>query len=106
MGDIILSQGVARKIQESHNSLLPFSKLANILQSFDFSFANLETPISTTENIPSNPFVFNTPESYSLGLKKYNFSVLNLANNHAHDQGKDGLFHTMDYLKKLGIQYV
>ncbi len=107
MGDIMLSRSVAGKIQKAGDPLLPFGKISNVLESVDFSFANLETPIMPTKNIwAPGSLVFSTPESYAVGLQKYNFSVLNLANNHAYDQGKQGLFYTMEYLQKLWIQYV
>ncbi len=107
MGDIMLSRSVGDKIQKANNPLLPFSQLSSLLEWVDFSFANLETPIVPTKNmwVPGS-LVFSTPESYAVGLQKYNFSVLNLANNHAYDQGKSWLFYTMEYLQKLWIQYV
>lgn len=107
MGDIMLSRSVAGKIQKSNNPLLPFSQLVPLLESVDFSFANLETPIVPTQNIGAPwSLVFSTPETYAIGLQKYNFSVLNLANNHAYDQGKAWLFSTLSYLQKLWIQPV
>ena len=51
MGDIMLSRSVAGKIQKAGDPLLPFSKISNVLESVDFSFANLETPIMPTKNI-------------------------------------------------------
>lgn len=50
MGDIMLSRSVGDKIQKANNPLLPFSQVSSLLESVDFSFANLETPIYSTKN--------------------------------------------------------
>lgn len=106
VGDIMLSRNVAGTIAKANDPLLPFSKMSDILKATDFNFANLESPISGRNDYnPTGSLVFNAPEKFTTGLENYNFQILNLANNHAFDQGKEGLFHTLDFLDGLGIKH-
>jgi poly-gamma-glutamate synthesis protein (capsule biosynthesis protein) len=106
-GDIMLSRNVAGTIKKKNDPLLPFRNMEGVLKSTDFNFANLESPISGTDYFnPTGSMVFNAPPAYADGLQKYNFQVLNLANNHAFDQGLAGLVHTGDFLDSLGIKHM
>lgn len=91
-GDISLSRSIAATIQAKKDPLYPFHNIVDLLKSTDFNFANLESPFSKSDAFTAkNTLVFNAPKTNVVGLKKYNFAVLNLANNHAFDQGKDGV---------------
>ena len=105
VGDIMLSRNVAGTIKKANDPLLPFSKFQDVFNSVDFSFANLESPISGKDHFnPTGSLIFNAPLAYTQGLSKYNFKALTLANNHALDQGEEGLFYTLNYLDSLGIK--
>jgi poly-gamma-glutamate synthesis protein (capsule biosynthesis protein) len=71
----------------------------------DFNFGNFENPISSTSPvIGGHSLVFGAPKAYAAALADYKFKVLNLANNHALDQGYKGLTYTKQFLNNLGIQ--
>lgn len=106
VGDIMLSRGVNRVIDREKDKLLPFSQLADLLGSADFNFGNLESPISGNDNREGRGLVFNTHKHDVVGLIKYKFKIVNLANNHALDQGVAGLRHTRVVLSKLGIEQI
>lgn len=106
VGDIMLSRGVAQRINGANDSLLPFRKLEAILKSTDFNFGNLETPVSGRDHVLGVKKIFNTRVQDTQGLTEYNFKVLNLANNHAFDQGAAGLKATRILLDKLAITHV
>ena len=126
VGDIMLSRNVAAAIQKSSDADLPFEKMSDVLKSTDFNFANLESPASlpllNKEGCPSasdssaealakeeggvvggHSMIFGAPCSYIKGLADYNFKVLNLANNHAFDQGLGGLDYTRTLLDQNNI---
>ena len=105
VGDIMLSRGVARAISRSGETTSPFEKKQDVFQSTDFNFGNLESPISGKNDVLGKGLVFNADTENIAGLKKFNFKILNLANNHAFDQGLSGLFRTHEFLKeeKLGF---
>ncbi|HEX3099614.1 MAG TPA: CapA family protein [Patescibacteria group bacterium] len=106
VGDIMLSRDVAAQM-EQHNKdgLYPFANILGLLSSTDFNFANLESPFSGTDEQDPDPntFTFNAPTYALRGLVKNNFKVLNLANNHAMNQGKDGVMFTKKYLLENDI---
>lgn len=106
VGDIMLSRGVARRIKAANDSLLPFRQLEPLLKSTDFNFGNLETPISGRDQVLGHKKIFNTRIEDIEGLTTYNFDVVNLANNHAFDQGPSGLKATRKFLEDRGITYL
>lgn len=107
VGDIMLSRNVAAAIKKANDPLLPFSKMAGILKSADFSFGNLESPFSGSDYFNSSgSMVFNAPRNNIKGLVDNKFKVLSLANNHALDQGLKGLEYTSKYLGDNNIQHV
>ncbi|KAF0247397.1 MAG: poly-gamma-glutamate synthesis protein (capsule biosynthesis protein), partial [bacterium] len=107
VGDIMMSRGVNSVIARTNDPLRPFSSLAELLDSTDFNFGNLESPISGSDKPgPAHSLVFNTPIKNVEGLRKYNFKVLNLANNHALDQRVAGLHNTRKVLTENNITYL
>ncbi len=111
VGDIMLSRNVAGQIQKSGNANLPFEKMAELLNpptgGNDFNFGNLESPISPTSPVVGgHSLIFSAPLEYAQSLANYNFKILNLANNHALDQGLKGLKFTTNILDQLKIQHI
>lgn len=106
VGDIMLSRGVARRIRNANDPLLPFRHLEALLKSTDFNFGNLETPVSGKDEVLGHDKIFNTRERDIAGLTEYKFKVVNLANNHAFDQGLAGLRSTRRNLEDRGITYL
>ena len=106
-GDIMLSRHVAEKIKAAGDPAAPFYQISGTLQSADFSFGNLESPIvDGPGTFGGNSLVFAASSSTLGGLAKTKFKVLNLANNHALDQGITGLESTVHFLDDLGIQHI
>jgi poly-gamma-glutamate synthesis protein (capsule biosynthesis protein) len=118
VGDIMLSRNVAAESFKALDVELPFSKMKDILLSTDFNFGNLESPFfaashpcsvgpGTMEGIVGgHSLIFGAPCNMRAGLKNYNFKVLSLANNHALDQGLEGLQGTISDLNDLGIKHI
>ena len=106
VGDIMLSRGAAQRIRNANDPLLPFRQLETLLKSTDFNFGNLETPVSGKDHVLGHDKIFNTRAQDIAGLTEYNFKVVNLANNHAFDQGLAGLRSTRKYLDERGITYL
>jgi poly-gamma-glutamate synthesis protein (capsule biosynthesis protein) len=103
VGDIMLSRKVALKIKQANNPLLPFSRLSPLLNSTDFNFGNLETPLAEKPIIGGSSLIFASPTSSLNGLMENQFKILNLANNHALDKGLDRLLFTKQLLTQNNI---
>ncbi|MBI4705199.1 MAG: CapA family protein [Deltaproteobacteria bacterium] len=107
VGDVMLSRLVAAAIEKAGDPLLPWRNVAALLGSVDFTFANLEAPISGADRFSAGPAqIFNTPRAYAQGLVEHRLRIVNLANNHALDQGLGGLVHTLAFLREHGIETI
>ena len=105
VGDIMLSRNVAGQIQKNNkDGNWPFLNTKEWLATNDFNFGNLESPYSGRDDFnPSGSLIFNAPTWTLPGLINNKFKILNLANNHAFDQGLDGLLYTKKMLNDKGI---
>ncbi len=106
VGDIMLSRDVAaRMVKHGKDGNYPFANIKTLLASTDFNFGNLESPFSGSDAQDPDPntFTFNAPTYAVTGLVKNNFKVLNLANNHALNQGVEGLLYTRKLLTANSI---
>ena len=118
VGDIMLSRNVAAESFKALDVELPFRKMKDILLSTDFNFGNLESPFFAASHpcsvgsgnmegiVGGHSLIFGAPCNMRQGLKDFNFKILSLANNHALDQGVDGLEGTNALLDDLGIQHI
>lgn len=106
VGDIMTSRNVAKKIREYNDPDYPFLKVGDYLRSADIVFGNLETPITPGPVVQTGTMIFHTDPGIEESLKKANFSILSLANNHTPNYGEKGLKDTFMFLKKAGIDYV
>lgn len=109
VGDIMLSRDVAKLMAKNNkDGGYPFRSIQDLLKSTDFNFGNLESPFSGTDIQDPDPqtFTFNTPTYALRGLTQNNFQILNLANNHALNQGKNGLIYTKNLLTQNNIKNV
>lgn len=107
-GDMMLDRNVAKRISENGADYI-FTKLAGeenrFLKGVDIIHANLEGPFAnyrrpTTKEIA---FQFN-PELIST-LKKYNFNLFSVANNHTLDMGSAGLAESKENLTNAGLEF-
>ena len=106
VGDIMLSRNVARHAEKGGGPHWIWQNISDFLQKSDFNFWNLESPTNGT-NVYSyqKVMVFNAIPSLINTLGEMKFRVLNLANNHALDQGEIGLTTTQKFLadRKIGF---
>jgi len=80
----------------------------------DLCCANLESPVvggkplsCATQDITAPPQMNNSPQAVALFTRGgWGFNVLSTANNHALDQGVEGLLATLDVLDDLGVRHV
>lgn len=100
VGDILMHQDVqAAAAKDSEGFQALWADLVPLFQSTDLAFGNLETPIAPTTGRPGIPFQFNAPEGLPSALRASGFTVLSTANNHAFDQGRQGVCETLDRLR-------
>ena len=71
-----------------------------IIEPCDLAFANIESPIDTTQKWQSYPN-FNMPQGYVEAAVDAGFDVFSLCNNHTNDQGKSGIKETVKSAERL-----
>lgn len=103
VGDVLLSRGVAAAIEEAGDPRLVYGGMKHVFERVDFVFANLEFPFAEKTVVPVRGNVFNAPRAWVEGLVEHRFRILNLANNHAMDQGEQGLFDTIALLREHAL---
>jgi len=107
VGDIMLSRLVARQTEKTNNPLWIWENIDSFLQTSDFNFWNLESPTNGT-NIYSyeKTMLFNALPHLIETLADVGFGVINLANNHALDQGAEWLKKTEKILEEQTVIHI
>jgi len=115
VGDIMMGSYTPRTIIPSHNGQVFIDSIARHLDSADITFGNLEGVFVTPDLEPKKCrpesrkakrcYEFGMPDSLSYTLKKLNFDIVSLDNNHVSDYGAAGIKHTKTKLDTLGIKY-
>ncbi len=106
VGDIMLG-GTGAPEFERFGYDYPFDKVRALLKQSHIVFGNLEGPLTHADHAPvAKKYVYRSPpEKVAPALRNAGFNVVSLANNHAMDQGADGLKHTIDALDLVGIKH-
>lgn len=97
VGDIMVH--TANYLTSDYSAI--YASIAPLLQRDDLSFANLEFPVDPSRPFSSYPR-FNGTLEYLEAAVEAGIDVFSLANNHAFDQGRDGVFQTLRALNKIG----
>lgn len=94
VGDVMNHLAVERSAERSDEGFSAlFSEVRDTIASADVAFANLETPVARRGIIGDR--VFNAPPALLDALYRSGFDVVSTANNHAYDQGTEGLLDTV-----------
>lgn len=106
-GDILLDRRVRTfLIQNGYD--YPYTNVKKLLTEADITFGNLECPI-TDGGAPvfkRRDLIFKGDYNNTRALKNAGYDILNLANNHIMDQGREGLLDTINALKNEGLNYL
>ncbi|MDP3025307.1 MAG: CapA family protein [candidate division Zixibacteria bacterium] len=105
VGDIMLSRGVDVTMKNK-GYLYPFKNIAEITNSAEVTFGNLESPLSNRGTRGDQLYSFRGNPEAVKGLLYAGFKVLNLANNHSYDYGKKAFEQTLEVLNKNNIKVI
>lgn len=110
VGDIMMGSTYPANFLPPDDGKDLFTGVIEPLKSGDIVFGNLEGPL-TDNGIPTKCrikslkcFEFVTPTRYATHLKNSGFTIMNVANNHAYDCGREGAETTVDVLRSYGIE--
>jgi poly-gamma-glutamate capsule biosynthesis protein CapA/YwtB (metallophosphatase superfamily) len=82
-----------------------FSNVADVFQSADFGFVNLETPVAPNHSHGTKAFLFDAPVELPQALKASGIKIVSFANNHVFDQGWPGFAESRDHLRETGLLF-
>jgi len=105
-GDVMLGRSVMSKSLKVKNPNYPFMNVADVLRVADIVFSNLESPIVDSCPYVDSGFKFCASPKMIEGLKYAGVDIVNLANNHILNYGKEGFDQTKKYLDLNGIKWV
>ena len=100
VGDIMQHQAQAGS--DFHAS---YARVRPLIESFDLAVGNLEFPVDPARPVgpPVRSVRFNGSPEHLDALAASGFDVLSTSNNHAFDQGLDGVAATLDALAERGL---
>ena len=82
-----------------------YQPVEQYIQSADIAYMNQESPMGGDDKAFSGFKRFNTPSQLAQNVVESGFNLINGANNHALDQGTDGLEHQIDVWKRHRTMY-
>jgi poly-gamma-glutamate synthesis protein (capsule biosynthesis protein) len=103
-GDILLDRGVRQYIEHRGTDALFTKRMDSLLRSVNVVVGNLECPATKIKSPVQKRFIFRAEPEWLAALKKHGFTHLNLANNHAIDQGRKGLSDTWQNILRAGMK--
>lgn len=105
VGDIMLDRSLGYAVSQGDLEY-PFAELMISLSSADITLGNLESALGDTGEPAAKHYTFRAPPQAADSLQTAGFDVLNLANNHALDYGKETLLQGISLLERVGIGIV
>lgn len=102
-GDILLDRGVRREISKHGVDHLFSAGVDSVFRSAQVVVGNLECPATKIQAPVQKLFVFLAEPEWLQALKRHGITHLNLANNHAIDQGREGLMDTRRNVSAAGM---
>jgi poly-gamma-glutamate capsule biosynthesis protein CapA/YwtB (metallophosphatase superfamily) len=105
VGDVLPHRRV-KSTAETYGWSAVFGEAVPLLQAADLAFANLEGPIAPDHHRGVHDEVFNAPATLAPALAEAGLDIVSMANNHAFDQGPDGLVETWTRVREAGVATV
>ena len=105
-GDTMGDRGVKAYLA-AHGADAVFAGIAPVLRAADAAWLNLESPLTdASDPYPGKDVHFQGDPRLAAGLADAGVDVVNMANNHAVDQGPAGLLESIRRLKAAGVKVV
>lgn len=103
VGDVMLGRSVNTSMIRREDWRYPFLETAAVLRESDVLFGNLESPFGFNCPYTDEGMIFCADQRSVEGLVFAGFDVLSLANNHALNQGAEGLQLSVELLENNDI---
>ena len=106
-GDLLMHKPVFETCRQSDgsydfSSIFRYSK--DLVASYDYAVANLETTFGGDKYIYQGNPAFNCPDALADSAVETGYDMLLTANNHAGDTMGDGILRTIEHIRSKGMQ--
>ncbi len=111
VGDMMFDRYIRERANASGYDAI-FKDVKNIFEDTDVLIGNLEgpitvfSPVSDWREMNANHYRFTFATTVAKVLADEGFDVVNIANNHILNYGKEGLNQTKDWLLRNGVDYI
>lgn len=106
VGDVLFAGTVEAQLKQNGYDY-PYREVKNCLEEPDVTAANLETPVSERGAAAlQKEYTYRSSPQALPAFVQAGFDLVNLANNHVLDYGRDALLDTLSHLDKEGIRRV
>lgn len=105
-GDVMLGRSVNTQIRNFADYAWPTKLISEFTKQSDLFLINLESPFKSGCEPTDKGMVFCAHPNSVATLVSAGVDVVNIANNHIYNQGKEGLLETIDILNKNNIVFV
>lgn len=102
-GDILLDRGVRSVIERHGIDCLFTPAIDSVFRQSQVVVGNLECPATRVNAPVFKRFIFRAEPEWLTALQRHGITHLNLANNHAIDQGREGLMDTRNNIINAGM---
>ena len=105
-GDLLMHTGVfgsAKQSDGSYDFENIFRYVTDVVSSFDYSIANLETTFGGPKHPHQPNMAFCCPDELAADAKKFGYDMFLTANNHSGDAMGDGLIRTIEVTREAGL---
>lgn len=102
MGDVMIGRLVNECIRQ-HGYAYPWGNVLPLLHTTDLNLINLETTLTTSEDVVFKTFNFKSDPEHVAVLKEGRIDAVTIANNHIGDFGVKGMMETIEVLDGAGI---
>ncbi|MCA0987590.1 CapA family protein [Guptibacillus algicola] len=105
VGDVMFDWSI-KTAMSTEGPNYPLQHISPLIKDSDLSILNLETAIGTSGHKQDKLYTFQSPPASAKAMKDAGFDLVSLANNHAMDFGREGLYETIDLLKQADLNYI
>ena len=105
LGDVILGRTVYKIMNQQNDWSAAFAKTSSFTKDADLTLADFESTLSDTADHPTLGMTFSAPSRAAAGLNFAGIDAVNVANNHAYNQGSKPFVETLKTLKDYNVPY-
>ena len=105
LGDVIIGRTVYKIMNQKNDWQAAFTKTSDFTKDADLTLADFESVLSDTVDYPTLGMTFSAPKRAAAGLNSAGIMAVNVANNHAYNNGSKAFVDTLSTLKSYNIPY-